>query len=109
MNESRTEQTTRELASWFDPEFVLYAIFGLLVVGLGGHALARWAFSSWAKGERTLPAVAFIAVTVATLAALFMLRTRRRLLYLGLALALVGIVSFALASAGYSIPRSWFG
>ena len=109
MNESRTEQTTRELASWFDPEFVLYALFGLLVVGLGGHAFARWALASWVKGERTLPLVAFIAVAVATLAVLFMLRTRRRLLYLGLALALVGIVSFALASAGYSIPRSWFG
>jgi hypothetical protein len=109
MNESRTEQTTRELASWFDPEFVLYALFGLLVVGVGMQALAHWAFASWAKGERALPAVALSAVAVTTLAILFALRTRRRFLYLGLVLALVGILSFALASAGYSIPRSWFG
>ena len=109
MNDSRTEQTTRNLASWFDPEFVLYTLFGLLVVGLGGHALARWAIGSWTKGERTLPAVAFIAIAGAIVTGLVMLRTRRRFLYRGLVLALVGIVSFALASAGYSIPRSWFG
>jgi len=109
MNESRTEQTTRNWASWFDPEFVLYAAFGLLVVGVGGHALARWALASWARGERGLPALAFAAIAVTIVIVLVMLRTRKRFLYLGLVLALFGVVSFALASAGYSIPRAWFG
>jgi hypothetical protein len=109
MNESRTDQSTRNSAFWFDPEFVLYALFGLLVVGLGANTLARWAFASWARGERMLPAVTFIAIAAAIAAILVILRTRGRLLYIGLALALVGILSIALASAGYSVPRSWFG
>jgi hypothetical protein len=109
MNDSRTERTTRSFTSWFDPEFALYALFGLLVVGLGANALGRWAMASWASGERTLPAMAFTGVAVVIVAVLVMLRTRQRLLYLGLALALVGIVSLALASVGYSIPRAWFG
>jgi hypothetical protein len=109
MKYSRTDKAAPSFASWLDPEFVLHALFGLLVVGLGGYALARWAISSWAVGERTLPAVVFTAVAVALVAGLVMLRTRKRLLYLGLALALVGVVSIALASAGYSIPHSWFG
>jgi hypothetical protein len=109
MNDSRTEQATRNWASWFDPEFVLYAVFGLLVVSVGGHALARWALTSWARGERGLPAVAFAAIAVTLVAVLVMLRNRKRFLYLGVALALVGIITFALASAGYEIPRAWFG
>ena len=109
MNESRKEQTIRNFASWFDPEFVFYALFGLLIVAVGGHALARWAFASWEKGQRALPTMAFIAVAVTIVAVLVMLRTRRRFVFLGVVLALVGAASFALASAGVSVPRSWFG
>jgi hypothetical protein len=108
MDETRSKQTRRKWASWFDPEFVLYALFGLLVVGVSGQALARWALASWAEGQRSLPVVAFAAIAVTMSTVLAMLRTRKRFFYLGFALALVGIVSLALGSAGYSIPRAWF-
>jgi uncharacterized membrane protein len=107
MSDPRTEQSARRFAAWFDPEMVVYALFGLLVVGLGARALAAWAATSWAAGERVLPAVVLASTVVALVSVLFLLRQRKRFLYLALALVAVGSVSFLLASAGLSLPQSW--
>jgi hypothetical protein len=107
MSDPRTEQSTRRFAAWFDPEMVVYALFGLLVVGLGARALAAWAATSWGGGERVLPALVLVTTVVALASGLFLLRRRKRFLYLAVALVAVGFVSFLLASAGFSLPQSW--
>ena len=107
MADSRTDQSARRFALWFDPETAAYAFVGLLVVGLAARALAGWVGRSWAEGQRTVPAVVLAVVAGAAASSLFVLRRRKRWLYFGLLLAAVGFVSFLLASAGFTLPRSW--
>jgi hypothetical protein len=107
MTKLHSDRTTRSAAAWFDPETILYGLVGLLMVWFGARGLARWVMASWAAGHRALPSIA-VAVTIAlTLAALGALRNRRRLLYLGFALSLIGAASFLLASFGLRLPQSW--
>jgi sugar phosphate permease len=107
MADSRTDQSARRLALWFDPEMAAYALVGLLVVGLSARALAGWVGRSWVDGQRTAPAVVLALVVAAAASSLFVLRCRKRWLYLGLVLVAVGFVSFLLTSAGFTLPRSW--
>jgi sugar phosphate permease len=107
MADSRTDQPARRFALWFDPEMVAYALAGLLVAGLGTRALAGWVARSWVEGQRTAPAVVLSLVVAAAVSSLFVLRRRKRWLYLGVLLVAVGFVSFLLASAGFTLPRSW--
>ena len=107
MADSRTDQSARRFASWFDPEMVAYALVGLLVVGLAARALAGWVGRSWVEGQRAAPAVVLALIVAAAASSLFVLRRRKRWLYLGLLLVAVGFVSFLLASAGFTLPRSW--
>jgi hypothetical protein len=107
MHESRSEQSARRTWSWFDPEMLAYALVGLLVVGLGARALASWVGVSWANGQRVLPTAVLCLVAATVGAFLFALRRRKGLLYLGLVLVAVGSVSYLLASAGVTLPRSW--
>jgi hypothetical protein len=107
VSELRTDQSARRYALWLDPETVVYALVGLLVVGLGARALADWVVRSWVEGRRTLPAVVLVLVAVAAGSSLFVLRRRKRLLYLGIMLVVVGLVSYFLASAGVTLPKSW--
>ena len=109
MHESRTDQSARRLALWFDPEAIAYALVGLLVVALAARALAGWVARSWVEGQRTAPAAVLALVVVTAASALFVLRRRKRWLFLGLMLVAVGFVSFLLASAGFTLPRSWTG
>lgn len=107
MADSRTDQSARRFALWFDPETVAYALVGLFVVGLAARALAVWVGRSWVDGQRTAPAVVLALVVAVAASSLFALRRRKRWLYLGLVLVAVGFVSFLLASAGFTLPRSW--
>ena len=107
MADSRTDQSARRFAFCFDPEMVAYALVGLLVVGLAARALAGWVGRSWVEGQRTAPAVVLALIVAAAASSLFVLRRRKRWLYLGLLLVGVGFVSFLLASAGFTLPRSW--
>jgi hypothetical protein len=107
MNESRDHQPHRASTSWFDPEVALYSVFGALVVGAGASALGRWALDSWESGERLLPAIVGCVAGVVSLLVLLLVRGRKRLLYVGYALVSVGMVCFALATAGYTLPQSW--
>lgn len=107
MSDRDTGKPSHALTSWLDPEAIAYALVGLLVIGLGARALARWAFASWADGERTILALVVTACSLAILTLLVLLRGRRRYFYLGIALALVGAVSFALASLGIHLPHWW--
>jgi uncharacterized membrane protein len=51
--------------------------------------------------------VVLVLVAVAASSSLFVLRRRKRLLYLGIMLVVVGLVSYFLASAGVTLPKSW--
>jgi hypothetical protein len=93
--------------SWIDPEFVLYGIVGLVVIGLGARALAHWTVSEWAAGSRVLPGFAVIGVGIAFVALLFVVRSYKRWLYLGGAFAIIALATFLLAAAGLSIPAGW--
>jgi len=86
---------------------LVYAIFGLIVVGLGARALAAWARTSWVGGDRIMPVAVLLPTALAMGAALYFLRRRKRFLYLAVVLVAVGFASFLLASAGLSLPRSW--
>jgi hypothetical protein len=107
MAESRTDQSARRFALWFDPEVVAYALVGVLVIGLGARALAGWVARSWVEGQRTASAVVLSLVVASAISSLFVLRRRKRWLYLGFLLVAVGFVSFLLASVGFTLPRSW--
>jgi hypothetical protein len=107
MKDSRTDRSARRFALWFDPEAVAYALVGLLVVVLAARALAGWVARSWIEGQRTAPATVLVFVVAAAAAALFVLRRRKRWLYVGLLLVAVGFASYMLASAGFTLPRSW--
>jgi hypothetical protein len=109
MGESRDRQPPRAFASWFDPEAALHAVVGALVVGAGANALGRWAVDAWVSGARLLPALVAGVPVIAAISLLFLVRTRKRLLYIGYALVSVGLVCFLLASMGYTLPRSWLG
>jgi hypothetical protein len=54
-----------------------------------------------------LPAIVGCVAGVAALSMLLLVRSRKRLLYVGYALVSVGMVCFALATAGYTLPQSW--
>ncbi len=105
-NDSQRQQPSQN-STWLDPEFIVYALAGLLVAGLGAHQLARWTLAAWADGARALPILIVAATTVAVVTLLISLRHRRRFLYLGLALAAVGFASYPLASFGFSLPSGW--
>jgi len=107
MADSHTEHRARRFATGFDPEMVAYALFGLLVVGLGARAFAAWLLNAWANGERLLPLSALCSVVAGAVGVLVLVRHRKRILYLGVALVAVGVVAFLLASAGFTLPRSW--
>jgi hypothetical protein len=107
MHDSRTEQSRRRVATWFDPEALLYGLVGLLVVVIGARQLAAWVANSWAQGQRMLVAGAFVVLAVAVGGFLFGLRRRRRWLVLGIALVAVGFVTYLLASLGFTLPPSW--
>lgn len=102
-----TEKRAHRFATWFDPEMIAYGLFGLLVVGLGARGLAAWLVNSWAKGERLLPWLIAGFVMAGTVGLLVLVRHRKRFLYLGFALVLVGFVTFLMASAGFTFPQSW--
>jgi hypothetical protein len=93
--------------TWFDPELFLYALVGILVIAIGARALGYWVVDSWAAGRRLVPS-AIVAVAMGCVgAALVALRSHKRWLYVGVALAVVGAVCFLLASLGFELPRSW--
>jgi hypothetical protein len=107
MHESRNEQSARRLASWFDPEALLYGLLGLFVVVLGARQLAGWISSSWAEGHHALAATALGSLVITAGALLFALRRHKRWFILGVALVAVGFVSYLLASVGFTLPPSW--
>jgi hypothetical protein len=107
MDQPRTEQSARRLASWFDLEGLLYALVGIVVVVEGGRALASWVVTSWVEGKRFLASLIVSLVLAAAIGFLFFVRRRKRLLYLGIGLVAVGFVTFGLASAGFTLPPSW--
>jgi sugar phosphate permease len=107
MHESRKEQSARRLASWFDPEALLYGLVGLFVVVLGARQLAGWVADSWVEGHRALAASALGSLVITVGALLFTMRRQRRWLILGIVLVAVGFVSYLLASVGFTLPPSW--
>ena len=107
MNDRRSYRQARIGWSWFDLELILYAIAGLVVIGLGVRAFADWVADEWIAGRRLLPTltVGGAAALIATF--LTVLRHRKRWLYLSAALTIIAIVTFILAAAGVKIPSSW--
>jgi len=107
MHDPRSDRQTGFDYSWIDPEFVLYGIVGLVVIGLGARALAHWTMSEWAAGSRVLPGIALVGVGTVSVALLFVVRSRKRWLYLGTAFTIIAVATFLLATAGLSIPGGW--
>jgi len=107
MHEPRKEQSARPLATWFDPESLLYGLVGLLVVVLGARQLASWIANTWAAGHRALATCALGSLVIIAGALLFAVRHRKRWLILGTVLVAVGFVSYLLASLGFTLPPSW--
>jgi len=107
MNDSHSDRHDRIDYSWFDLELILYAIAGLAVIGLGVRALAHWAMGQWATGSRFFPALVVAGAGAAVVTLVVVLRHRKRWLYLSTALAIIGLVTFVIVSAGVTIPTSW--
>jgi len=57
MNDPRSGRQDRMVDIWLDPELILSGIAGLIVIGLGARALARWTVGEWAAGGRVFPAL----------------------------------------------------
>jgi hypothetical protein len=107
MHDPHSDRQTSFDYSWLDLEFILYGIVGLVVIGLGARALARWVMSEWAAGNRALPGITLLAVGIASVALLFVVRSHKRWLYLGAAFTTIAVATFLLATAGLSIPAGW--
>ena len=108
MHDSREHQSARRFATWFDPEALVYGLVGLLVVVLGARQLAKWISSSWVEGNHTLAVGALGSLVIASGALLFATRRHKRWFVLGIVLVAVGFVSYLLASAGFTLPSSWW-
>jgi hypothetical protein len=100
-------KTSPQLRAWLDPEAIAYALVGLVAVVFGARALARWVIAEWTNGGRAVPIVAVSGCALAVLALLFSLRSRKRFLYLGIALSIVGGICFVMASFGVQLPADW--
>jgi hypothetical protein len=108
MHESREHQSSRRFAAWFDPEALLYGLVGLLVVVLGARQLAKWISGSWVEGNHALAVGALGLLVIAVGALLFVTRRHKRWFIFGIVLVAVGFVSYLLASAGITLPSSWW-
>ena len=95
--------------SWLDLELICYAIAGLVAIGWGVRALAHWTIGQWAIGGRLLPILVLAGASAVAVIILCALRHHKRWLYLGAALAILGLVTFVLVSMGVKIPPSWIG
>jgi hypothetical protein len=107
MDDLRSEYKSRIDWSWFDLEFLAYAIGGLVVIALGVRALARVLAGEWAAGGRLLPAAGALGASAIVAVLLFTLRSQKRWLYLGTALTVVALATAILSSAGVTVPASW--
>ena len=107
MHDPRSDRRTGFDYTWIDPEFVLYGIVGLVVIGLGARALAHWTMGEWAAGSRVLPFIALVGVGTVSGALLLVVRSRKRWLYLGAAFTIIAVATFLLVTAGLSIPEGW--
>jgi hypothetical protein len=107
LDSHRRDRESRVDGSWFDPELMLYAIVGLVVIGLGVRSLAHWSMSEWASGARLLPVLILMAASAAVTSLLVALRPHKRWWYLGVGLTIIGVITFVLVTAGHTIPPSW--
>ena len=107
MNDPRSGRQDRMVDIWLDPELILSGIAGLIVIGLGARALARWTVGEWAAGGRVFPSFVLAGAGATMFGLLIVLRHRKRWLYLGGALAIIAVVTFVLVSADLTIPSSW--
>jgi len=107
MRDSHSDQQTPVDYSWFDLEFILYGIAGLVAISLGVRALAHWTMVEWAAGGRLLPSLALAGVSTAAVTLLIAVRSRKRWFYLGAAFTIIAVVTFLLVTAGISIPAGW--
>ena len=110
-SQSNSQQNIKRSLMWlaWGPEAALYFLLGLAAFGLGTVASLRWAFDSWQHGAR-LPAICIISVAVLVpIAFVLLVRRQRRILAVGTVMLWLGVVAFALASIGFSLPAAWFG
>jgi hypothetical protein len=107
MHDPHTDRQTPIDYTWFDPEFILYGIVGLVVIGLGARALAHWAMSKWGAGSQVLPGVVLVGVVAAFAALLFVVRSHKRWLYLSTGFAIIALATALITTAGLSIPAGW--
>jgi hypothetical protein len=109
-SESESQQNVKQFTwSAWDPEAILYFLLGVGLFGSGTVALFRWALDSWQLGQ-ALPGLCIVsAAIIVPIAFVVFIRRHRRILALGAGMVWLGIVAFAMASFGFSLPATRFG